>query len=90
MPKVSPKLGRYSAKKLNDDSLYIGTKEAVQYFPWLKGENSAPIINDWIKNGWLLGRCINISQRGNHHSNRWQVFVPDIERFKRDRIKTNV
>jgi len=87
MPQHLPKLGKYTRQQLEDDKNYIPTKEAVALFPFLAGKNSSRVISGWIVKGYLFGRCRNMANKRNKHANRWEVFVPDVARFKQDRIK---
>lgn len=77
----------YPESELASDYNYISTKEAVRYFPWLRQESSHRIVQSYVQQGYLLGRCLNPSPSLSPHKNQWQVFVPDIERFKKTRIK---
>lgn len=85
--KYLPGINRYTAEKLADDKNYISTKDALPMFPFLKGKNSQRIVVGWIKKGYLFGRCRNLAAKRSRYGNRWEVFVPDIKRFKKDRIK---
>lgn len=87
MPKYTPSIGTYTALQLEDDANYISTKKAFPLFSFvLKGKRGAQTINGWIRKGYLLGRCINLSPRASPHQNDWQVFIPDIDRFRKDLI----
>jgi hypothetical protein len=77
----------YNIKDLSNDSLYIPIKEAEPYFRYLHLERPMHRIRAWIKNGMLVGRMRNLSPTKNPKHNKWDVFLPDIIRFKNESFK---
>lgn len=74
----------YSKSQLEDDSNYLPLSESAPYFHSLRLKNPLPRLRQWLKNGMLVGRLKNVSVNKTPYANQWEVFVPDIPRFKKE------
>lgn len=72
----------YRKDELSNDSLYISIQDAEMFFLNLKLSKTQDRIREWIRRGLLVGRVRNLSPESDPRANRYEVFKPDIKRFK--------
>ena len=74
----------YSEADLANSSNYLRIERSLQYFADLGLKYPMKALRKWINDGQLVGRIKNTSPTRNKKANRYEVFIPDIPRFKRD------
>lgn len=74
----------YSAAELDNAANYLRVEKSLQYFADLGLKYPLKALRQWIKDGVLIGRIRNTSRGKKPTANRYEVFVPDISRFKKD------
>lgn len=74
----------YSEADLANSSNYLRIERSLQYFADLGLRYPMKAIRGYINAGLLVGRIKNTSPKRSKKGNRYEVFIPDIPRFKRD------
>lgn len=77
----------YSEADLANSINYLRAERSLQYFADLGLKHPLKVIRKWIREGMLVGRIKNTTKNKEPKANRYEVFLPDISRFKRDMYK---
>ncbi len=86
MPKKNYKK-MYSEADLANSLNYGQLEKSLHYFADLGLKDPIRLLRIYIRNGQLVGRIKNVSATGTPFANRYEIFLPDIPRFKRDIYK---